>query len=60
MDSMIRGEPQWKYWMTFCERPASVKIVEICSTMVGVCGEGFSMTELPARIAGMRELTRIK
>jgi hypothetical protein len=46
--------------MIFGGRPASVKIEEMCSTMVGVCGEGFSITELPARIAGTRLFTRIK
>jgi hypothetical protein len=28
--------------------------------MVGVCGDGFRITELPARRAGIRELIRIK
>ena len=60
MDSIIVGEPQWKYCMTFGGRPASAKMEEICSTMVGVCGDGFKMTVLPERRAGMREFTRIK
>ena len=60
IDSIVVGDPQWKYCMTFWGRPASVKIEEICSTMVGVWGEGFKITELPERRAGMRELTRIK
>ena len=35
-------------------------MVDICSTIVGVCGEGLRITELPARMAGIRELTRIR
>lgn len=57
---MMRGDPQWKYWITFGGRPASAKIEEMCSTIVGVCGEGLRITELPARRAGMRLFTRIK
>lgn len=52
--------PEWKYWITSCGKPASVKMEWICSTMVGVCGEGFRIRVLPASKAGMRELTRIK
>jgi len=37
-----------------------VKISDICSTIVGVCGDGLRITVLPARIAGIKELTRIK
>jgi hypothetical protein len=57
---MTLGEPQWKYCKTPSGRPASVKSFDTCSAMVGVWGEGLSMTELPARMAGMRELTRIR
>lgn len=60
MASIIVGEPQWKYWMTFLGRPASSKMDLICSTIVGVCGDGFKITELPARRAGINELIRIK
>jgi uncharacterized protein YkwD len=28
--------------------------------MVGVCGDGFKMTEFPARRAGIKEFTNIK
>lgn len=32
----------------------------MCSTIVGVWGEGLRMMEFPARIAGMREFTKIR
>jgi hypothetical protein len=46
--------------MTLSGRPASEKMDAMCSTIVGVCGDGFKMTELPARRAGIREFTRIR
>jgi len=52
--------PQWKYCMTFFGRPASSKILVICSATVGVCGDGLMMTVLPESRAGMMELTKIK
>lgn len=60
MVSMAVGEPEWKYCRTPLGRPASAKAPATCSTMVGVWGEGLRMTVLPARRAGMRELTRIR
>lgn len=60
MDSIMSGDPEWKYCITFGGRPASVNISEMCSTIVGVCGDGFKTTLFPASRAGMRELTRIK
>ena len=46
--------------MTFCGNPACENISWICSTIVGVCGDGFKITELPASKAGIRELTRMR
>lgn len=46
--------------MTFRGSPALENISDMCSTMVGVCGEGLRMTELPANNAGIKELTRIR
>jgi hypothetical protein len=60
MDSMMVGEPEWKYWITPWGNPASVKAPATCSTTVGVCGDGLRMTELPDRSAGIRALTRIR
>lgn len=53
-------EPQWKNWMTLSGKPASKNMLCMCSAIVGVCGEGLRMTELPASKAGISELTKIK
>lgn len=53
-------EPQWKYWITLSGSPACANISRTCSTIVGVCGEGLSMTELPASKAGTKELIKIR
>ena len=53
-------EPQWKYWITLSGSPASAKISCTCSAIVGVCGEGLIMTELPASRAGIKELTKMR
>ena len=60
MVSITVWEPQWKYCRTPLGRPAASKTSVTLSAMVGVCGEGLRITELPARIAGMRELTRVR
>jgi hypothetical protein len=57
---MTVGEPQWKYCSTPLGRPAASKISVTRSAMVGVWGDGFRMTVLPARMAGTRELTRVR
>jgi hypothetical protein len=60
MLSITRGEPEWKYWMMLSGRPAWAKMEAMFSTIVGVCGEGLRITVLPARRAGIRELTRMR
>jgi hypothetical protein len=60
MDSMMAGEPQWKYCSTPDGRPAVEKALVTCSATVGVWGEGLRMTVLPARRAGIKAFTRIK
>jgi hypothetical protein len=53
-------DPEWKNWSTFSGRPASVKAEANCSTIVGVWGEGFRITAFPARMAGIKLLTRVR
>lgn len=60
MLSNLAIEPQWKYWITLSGSPALRKMSWTCSAIVGVCGEGFRMTEFPANSAGISELTRMR